>query len=172
MNNNLLFEFIVDRERKTIIETREFAAPLGLVWEAWTNSEILDQWMAPRSMRTETRTMDFRQGGFWHFSIRSGSKGQRHWSRYDYEKIEPQKSITELRVFSDEKGSVPPDAKRTRSITVFNEAMGKTLVTITGHFEDQEIFEFMAHGHKEGIASCFAKLDTILANMQPDAAHP
>lgn len=163
MNNSLLFEFIVDRDNKTIIERREFVGSLDLVWEAWTNAGILDRWMAPESMRTETRTMDFREGGFWHFSISSvGGKGEKHWSRYDFQKIEPQKSISQLRAFSDSKGFVQPNTPRTRCTIVFSETSGKTLVTVTAEYESQEIFEFMARGHKEGIASCFNKLDKAL----------
>jgi uncharacterized protein YndB with AHSA1/START domain len=65
MNSNLLFDFTVNKEEKTIHITREFAASLELVWRAWTTPELLDQWWGPQPWRAETKTMDFRQGGYW-----------------------------------------------------------------------------------------------------------
>ena len=42
--NNLLFDFTVDKAAKTVYITREFAAKLSLVWDAFTKQEIIDQW--------------------------------------------------------------------------------------------------------------------------------
>ena len=44
MNNNLLFDFTVDKVAKTVFVTREFDAELSLVWDAFSIQEILDQW--------------------------------------------------------------------------------------------------------------------------------
>jgi hypothetical protein len=41
--HNLLFDFIVNKENNTVNIKREFEANLELVWEGWTNPEILDQ---------------------------------------------------------------------------------------------------------------------------------
>jgi hypothetical protein len=38
---NLLFDFAVDKATNTIRITREFAADLDLVWDAFTKAEIL-----------------------------------------------------------------------------------------------------------------------------------
>ncbi len=46
--NSLLFDFTVDKATKTVFVTKEFAAELSLVWDAFTKQEILDQWWAPK----------------------------------------------------------------------------------------------------------------------------
>ena len=48
MENNLQFEFTVDKAAKTVFVNREFAAELSLVWDAFTKQEIIDQWWAPK----------------------------------------------------------------------------------------------------------------------------
>lgn len=48
MKNDLLFDFTVSKENKTIHIKREFNANLELVWQAWTTAELLDQWWAPK----------------------------------------------------------------------------------------------------------------------------
>ena len=69
MTATLLFDFIVNKENNTINIEREFAAGLDLVWDAWTKPEILDQWWAPQPFRTKTKSMDFREGGSWHYAM-------------------------------------------------------------------------------------------------------
>ncbi|PPL02336.1 SRPBCC family protein [Parapedobacter indicus] len=166
MNNNLLFDFSVDKENKAIHIKREFDASLGMVWQAWTTAELLDQWCAPNPYRTETKTMDFHEGGFWHYAIVS-PEGGKHWSRYDYKKIEPQKSIIELRAFSDENGSVSPDFACTECTLIFSEADGKTLVTITEKYRSPEMFGKMAtDSHKKGFSSHLRNLDKFLLTLK------
>ena len=55
MTTNLAFDFSIDRENKTIKVKREFAAELPLVWDAYTKSEILDQWWAPKPWKARTK---------------------------------------------------------------------------------------------------------------------
>ncbi len=166
MNSNLLFDFSVNTEDRTIHIKREFDANLELVWQAWTTAELLDQWCAPNPYRTETKTLDFRKGGFWHYAIVS-PEGNKHWSRYDYKKIEFQKEIVELRVFSDENGIVSPDFPRTECVIVFSETESKTLVTITERYGNSEVFEKMAtHGHKKGFSSHLRNLDELLLTLK------
>jgi uncharacterized protein YndB with AHSA1/START domain len=47
--------FSKDLQNKKLTVVREFDAPLERVWEAWTKSEILDQWWAPKPYKTETK---------------------------------------------------------------------------------------------------------------------
>ncbi len=56
MNTNLIFDFTVNRENKTIAVKREFDAPLSKVWAAWTQSELLDQW------KEKILKMSFKEG--------------------------------------------------------------------------------------------------------------
>ena len=63
MNNNLLFDFTVDKAKKTVFITKEFDAELSLVWDAFTKQEILDQWWAPKPLISKTKYMNFGVGG-------------------------------------------------------------------------------------------------------------
>ena len=58
MSNDLLLDFSVNKESKTVYMTREFNADLELVWEAWTTAEILDQWWGPKPMVAKTKFMN------------------------------------------------------------------------------------------------------------------
>src|ERR1700748_2362004 len=105
---NLLFDFIVDKATATIYITREFAADLDLVWDAFTKSEILDQWMGPKPWRVQTKEMDFREGGRWLYAMVSPENVARY-SLVEHIEIRPKSSFTTRNFFSDENGN-PIDA--------------------------------------------------------------
>src|ERR1700754_3143236 len=101
---NLLFDFTVDKAAKTIYVTREFAADLDLVWDAFTKAEILDQWMAPKPWRVQTKEMDFREGGRWLYAMISDENVSR-WSLAEFVEIQPKSSFTTKNSFTDENGN-------------------------------------------------------------------
>src|SRR5687767_119217 len=86
-------------ERKMTI-VREFNAPLEDVWNAWTDSSILDLWWAPKPWKAVTKKMDFREGGFWLYCM-EGPDGTQTWAREDYETIVPHKRFTAYDSFCD-----------------------------------------------------------------------
>ncbi len=88
-----------DAANRKLHVTREFAAPVEKVWKAWTESSILDKWWAPKPWRTETKSMDFTDGGLWLYAM-IGPEGERHYSRVDIKKVVAQQSFTTLCTFS------------------------------------------------------------------------
>ena len=167
MKSAPLFDFVVDKESRTVTIKREFNADLALVWEAWTNPEILDKWYAPKPFRAETQTMDFREGGFWHYAMINAQDEKVGYSRYDYQKIEHQKTIVELRGFADANGTVNPNFARTTCNNDFSEAGGKTLVKIHAQYGSAETLEFIVkNGFIEGMSVCFGNLDELLTTVK------
>lgn len=55
MSHNLKFDFFEDKENNSITINREFAAELPLVWGAYTRSEIMDLWWAPKPWKISTQ---------------------------------------------------------------------------------------------------------------------
>lgn len=77
MSKNLNFDFVVNKDNNTIKISREFAAHISLVWDAYTTSEILDKWWAPKPWKARTKKMDFRVGGSWLYAM-VGPAGEEH----------------------------------------------------------------------------------------------
>ncbi|MDQ3073423.1 MAG: SRPBCC domain-containing protein, partial [Bacteroidota bacterium] len=69
MTSNHQTKIQKDAKNNRLQITREFAAPVEQVWNAWTNSEILDLWWAPKPWKTETKSMNFSVGGRWLYSM-------------------------------------------------------------------------------------------------------
>lgn len=98
----------MNKENNTIHVQREFNANLPFVWDAWTKPELLDQWWAPKPYQTITKSMDFREGGYWHYSMK-GPNADCHWCRADYEHIDPHVTFSGLDAFCDEDGKINTD---------------------------------------------------------------
>ena len=99
--NDLLFEFTLDKSKKTAFINREFDADLSLVWDAFTKPEILDQWWAPKPWSSKTKVMNFEVGGRRFYAMVS-PEGQERWSVQKYSSISPKTNFKFLNAFSDE----------------------------------------------------------------------
>lgn len=166
MKNDLLFDFSVNKENKTIVITREFAADVPLVWRAWTEPELLDQWWGPQPWRAETKTMDFTEGGYWLYAM-VGPEGERHWAKASYITISPEKSFTAKDAFCDENGTINIDFPQNVWENVFTGASGHTTVNITLQFDKLEDLEqTIAMGFKEGFTIGLNQLDELLPTLK------
>ncbi len=55
-------DFIVDKETKTVLIAKEFAAELALVWDAYIKVELPDQWWAPKPFASRAKVLAFHVG--------------------------------------------------------------------------------------------------------------
>ncbi len=162
MSYNLAFDFSVNKENKTITVKREFAAELSLVWDAYTKSEILDQWWAPKPWKAKTKTMDFREGGHWHYAM-TGPEGEEHWAWADFKNIETHKKYTGLDAFADANGNVNKDLPQSNWEVTFTNNGQVTLVEFQISYDDLAQLEATIQmGFKEGFTSALGNLDQYL----------
>jgi len=161
MKSSLLMNFSVDKENRKIKVEREFAAPLANVWSAWTESDILDQWWAPKPWKAKTKSMDFREGGYWLYAM-IGPEGEEHWARADYKSITPLKSYSILDAFCDEDGNINTGQPRSIWINQFTETSNNTLVSIEVQFDKLSDLEtILEMGFKEGFTAGLENLDEL-----------
>lgn len=159
--SNLLFDFIVDKENKTVTVKREFAANLDLVWEAWTNSEILDQWWAPKPYQSKTKFMDFKVGGRRFYAMVSPEGVDVGWQIQDYTSINPKTNFKFLSAFADKDEN--PDLPGSDWDLNFSEQNGITTVHISIYNESLERMEKMIEmGFKGGFTMGLNQLDELL----------
>jgi uncharacterized glyoxalase superfamily protein PhnB/uncharacterized protein YndB with AHSA1/START domain len=159
---NLQFDFVVNKENNTVNVTREFAAELDLVWDAWTKPEILDQWWAPKPYRTETKSMDFREGGMWLYAMIS-PEGEKHWCKNDYHKIVHHQYFSGLDAFCDEYGKVNTDMPRTLWTNTFSQKGETTTVSIVAQYESlADLEKIIQLGFKEGFTMALGNLDQYI----------
>ena len=163
MNNDLLFDFAVDKATKTVTIVREFAAELSLVWDAYTKQEILDQWWAPKPMESRTKFMNFEVGGRRFYAMVS-PEGQERWSIQKYTSINPKTNFKVFNAFADKDEN--PELPGSEWDLNFSEQNGTTKVNITIYNESLARMEKMIEmGFREGLAMQMKNLEKLLATL-------
>lgn len=159
MKQKLKFEFEVDKENSKIIVKREFAASKDIVWEAWTDPELLALWWAPKPYKVVTKSMDFREGGTWFYGMVS-PEDEVHWCKADYIKIVNQEFYSGLDAFCNEDGSINEAFPRTQWNVTFDVYGEHTLVTIENQFANlSDLEQVISLGFKEGFTMALGNLD-------------
>ncbi len=159
MKSELMFDFTVCKENNTINIRREFNANLELVWQAWTNPEILDQWWAPKPWESRTKYMDFKVGGRRFFAMVS-PEGQEQWLIQEYTSISPKTNFKFFNVFADK--DEKPELHGSDWDLNFSEKNDMTEVNISIFNESYERMVKLTEGFKEGFTKALENLDSFL----------
>jgi uncharacterized protein YndB with AHSA1/START domain len=174
--------FTKDLPNKQLTVVRDFDAPLNLVWLAWTESNILDQWWGPKPWKAETKSMDFRAGGQWLYCMVSPDRTERHWCRVDYHAIEPQVSVRSTGVFCDEEGNPNSNMPTMNWLQQFRAAADgtpvatpapqRTTVTVVLTFpSDAELETIIKMGFQQGLTMGMSNLDEYLSKHPENIAR-
>jgi uncharacterized protein YndB with AHSA1/START domain len=162
--NNLLFDFTLDKEKKTAYINREFDAELSLVWDAFTKPEILDQWWAPKPWLSKTKVMNFEVGGRRFYAMVS-PEGVERWSIQKYIAINPKTHFKMLNAFADENEN--PELPGSEWDLHFSEQDGRTKLSVSIYNESLERMEKMIEmGFKEGFTMTLKSLEELLASLK------
>jgi uncharacterized protein YndB with AHSA1/START domain len=166
MKNNLLFDFTVDKAKKTVRVTREFAADLSLVWDAYTKPEILDQWWAPKPFASRTKFMNFEVGGKRFYAMVS-PEGQERWVIQRYTSITPKTNFKFANNFADkDENPELPGSDWDFSFSEHPDGREVTKVSITIYNESLARMEKMLEmGFTEGFTMTLKSLEELLATL-------
>lgn len=156
-------DFIVNKETKTVTITKEFAAGLSLVWDAYTRAELLDQWWAPKPMTSRTKAMDFEVGGRRFYAMVS-PEGDERWVVQKYTSITPKTNFKFFNAFADKDENLQlPGSDWDLN---FSEQGGTTTVSVSIYNESLERLERMIEfGFKEGTEMQLQNLEELLEKL-------
>lgn len=159
-------EFVVDKAKNQIRMRRAFKANRQLVWNCYTKSELLDRWFAPKPFTTKTKSMNFEEGGHWHYAM-IDPDGQEYWGLTKYVTIQPIDFYTTEDAFSNEKGEVNDELPTSTWKVTFIEQEDSTMVETIVEYESlQDVDTVISMGMEEGMYSTLERLDELLENIQ------
>ncbi|MBS1681279.1 MAG: SRPBCC domain-containing protein [Bacteroidetes bacterium] len=165
MKNTLLFDFIADKKKNTLTIRREFLAGRNLVWDCYTKSELLNQWFAPSPLTTKTKSMDFSEGGHWHYAMVEPN-GNEYWGYTTYRKIKPVDFYTASDAFSNEAGKINADMPRAEWLVTFTDRAENTLVeTVVTYASLSDLEKVIQMGMEQGMMATLEKLDKLLLTI-------
>jgi len=166
MNSNLQFDFLVDKEKNTITVRREFLASQQLVWDCYTKQELLDRWFAPKPLTTKTKSMDFSEGGHWHYAMVEPN-GTEYWGWTSYTEIKPIDYYKALDAFCDAEGNINTQFPQAKWLVSFATKEGNAVVeTIVTYNSLQDLEAVIQMGMKDGLTSTLERLDELLLTLK------
>ncbi len=165
MSDSLFFEFKVDKSTSTVFVEKQFDVELSIVWDAFTKKEFLDQWWAPKPLKSKTKYMDFRVGGRRFYAMVSPEGEEIGWQIFEYTSITLKSNFKCLSIFTD-KDERPQFPGATWDVT-FSERSGITRVSISISFESfEELGKMIEMGFKEGFTVTLSELTILLKSLK------
>ncbi len=139
-----------------IVTTREFDAPIGLVFDVLTKPEHVRHWFAPFEDKMTVCSIDLRAGGDYHMVFVTPD-GKECSFRGTYLEVEPPAWIVQTWLFEGW-----PDAEAVEKDTL-KETDGVTKLTVTMVFRDKAGRDHMTK--HDGQESSFDKLEDYLMSL-------
>lgn len=163
MSTDNRLDFVVDKEAKTVSITKEFAAGIDLVWDAYTKAELLDQWWAPKPFASRTKALDFEVGGRRFYAM-VGPDGAERWAVQKYTSITPKTNFKFFNAFADADENLQlPGSDWDFN---FTDQGGTTKVSVSIYNESLERMErILESGFTEGTEAQLKNLEELLAKL-------
>lgn len=157
-------EIIAELGTQQIIMTREFDAPAELVFRAYTEPELLVQWLGPRRLTMKVERYENWDGGYWRF-IHTDPEGKEAGFHGVMHGTPSLAGVTRTFEYEGYPGHVSLET------LTFEENNGKTRIRTNSVFQSVEDRDGMIHSGMEGGANdSMEKLDELLARMQEESA--
>lgn len=144
--------------REVIIE-REFDAPRDKVWKAWSDPDLLKQWLGPRKYEMVIEKYDFQPGGSYRY-IHKGGDDEFSFRGVFHGIYAPEKMI---QTFEFE-GLPEPGHVSLDTLILEDLGNGRTKATTISVFQMQEDRDGMIKaGMEKGVTEGYERLDELLA---------
>jgi uncharacterized protein YndB with AHSA1/START domain len=141
-----------------VLISREFAAPRTLVFRAYTDPDLLVQWLGPRAITTTIDHFDVRHGGAWRYVSRDAG-GNEFGFRGVFHGDPTPDGIVQTFEFEGAPGHVCLET------VAFEERNGRTTVRLNSVFQSVADRDAMiASGMETGVTEGFEQLDELLLN--------
>lgn len=158
----------VETKDRELLMERIFDAPPELVFEAYSSCEHLKHWWGPKEWPMEECTLDFREGGEWHYCLRGPNDGDESWGKAIYKEIDKPERIVYLDYFSDKDGNINEEMPGTETTMIFEPHEGKTkLIGIAQYPSSDALKTVLDMGMVEGMTSSLDRLEEHLAQIKP-----
>jgi uncharacterized protein YndB with AHSA1/START domain len=147
-----------DPNLPTIRIVREFEASADRVFRAWTDPDLVVQWLGPRSISTQIRHWDARTGGSYRYTVhRDGAELAAFYG--SFHEVRPNSRLVQTFTYEGE-----PDGVCLETMTFDDLGNGRTRVTGVSVIDTMEARDAMiASGMEVGVVEGYEKLDALLA---------
>ncbi|OXL82520.1 polyketide cyclase [Paenibacillus sp. SSG-1] len=145
--------------KNEIISTRVFDAPQHLVYQAWTNPDLLARWWGPHGFTNTFHEIDITPGGAWKFTMH-GPDGRDYPNESVFVELVPMERVV-LDHLSE---------PQFRVTATFEEEKGQTKVVFRQTFKKEKQFEQIKQMCINGNEENFDRFGQLLEEMKSGTA--
>lgn len=154
-------EIIAEKGKPNLTILREFDAPRELLLRAYTEPELLSQWLGPRGLEMKVEQFEARDGGRYRY-IHTDEAGNEYRFRGVFHGDPSVDSIVQTFEYEGWPGHVSLDS------LWFEERNGKTFVRSVSAFQSVEDRDAMVEsGMERGVVEGHERLDELLVRLAP-----
>ena len=140
--------------------TREFDAPRDLVFRAYTDPELLAQWLGPRKYKMSVESWDVRDGGKWRY-VHSDDEGHAWGFHGVFHGEQSPDRMVQTFEFEGWPGQISLES------LIFEATDGKTILRNHSVYQSVEARDAMVEsGMESGVNEGYEKLDELLAKLR------
>ena len=142
-----------------IVITRDFRAPRDLLFRAYTDPELLVQWLGPRTLRMTVDRLDARDGGTWRY-VHYQPDGEEHAFHGVYHGTPSPDGIVQTYEYERMPGHV------SLNTITFDERGGITVLrqnTVFQSVSDRD--GYVQSGMEDGVRASMDRLAELLATL-------
>jgi uncharacterized protein YndB with AHSA1/START domain len=155
--------------------TRVFNAPRKLIFDAFTQPKHLAHWWGPKGLALEVINLDLRQGGIFHYGMKS-PEGHEMFGVFKYIEIVSPEKIIFINAFADKEGNIirapfnPLWPLEVYNVWTLTEENGKTTLTLKGRphnasEEENKMFDAGMSSMQQGFGGTFDQLEAYLKTL-------
>jgi uncharacterized protein YndB with AHSA1/START domain len=151
-------QIIAEPGMPQIVITREFDAPRSVIFRAYTDPELVVQWLGPRRLTMTVDRFEVRDGGTWRYIHRDVDGNEYGFHGVFHGAPSPENGIVQTFEFEGAPGHVSLET------LTFEEHDSKTLVRTNVVFQSvTDRDAAIASGMEEGLSDGYERLDELLA---------
>lgn len=151
-------EIAIDSEVPLVRITRDFDAPVGKVFRAHTDPDLVRRWLGPRNLEMRIDHFDCRTGGSYRYlHVRGADEFGFHGS---FHEVRPDELIVQTFTYEGE-----PDGVALERVMFTDLGDGRTRLTSTSLVDSFAARDaFVASGMETGIRESYERLDEVLTD--------
>jgi uncharacterized protein YndB with AHSA1/START domain len=142
--------------------TREFDAPREIVWRAWTEPELVKQWLGPNRYEMVIEEYDVRDGGRYRYVHKDPDSGNEYGFHGVFHGTPSPDAFVQTFEFDGAPGHVSLE-----QLVLEDLGGGRTRARMHSVYQSVEARDAMvASGMETGLNEGFARLDTLLESLK------
>lgn len=159
-------QIVADPALPTIVITREFDAPPERVFRAYTDPDLVIQWLGPRGLTMRVDRYDARSGGSYRY-VHSADDGTEYAFHGVFHEVRPDERIVQTFTYEDW-----PDGVSLETTAFDDLGGGRTRITTKSLMDSLEARDAMlASGMESGVRDGHERLDALLRGTAAADEH-